>query len=241
MEKNVTEKRDVEEDVPNKKRDGHKLRKDRGARWTKRDRSLWTITGEQFAMRIDQALRYLGGLSTAKLKVPGQVSESTARHLIDRYIEEGLMICKKIDFDMPKFCWLSRAGYREAHLPFGFVKPTDLEHIYWNVQVRLWCAEKYPSYTWRSERWLAHELNAYPTKLPDALLVMPDGSQICIEVERSQKNEVKLREHLQARTMVHDQVWYFSPAGVAKAVAAAQQKLDRDYAERVTIIDLDSI
>jgi hypothetical protein len=240
MQKDVTDKSSVEESAPSKKR-SHKLRKDRGPRWTKRDRGFWTITGEQFAMRIDQALRYLGGLSTARLKVPGKVSESTARHLIDRYVKEGLMICKKIDVDELKYCWLTRAGYREANLPFGYVKPTDLEHIYWNVQVRFWCAEKYPSYEWRSERWIARELGVYPAKLPDALLIMPDGTQICIEVERSQKNDVKLLEHLQARTMVYDQVWYFSPANVAKAVAAAQQKLDRDYAERVTIIDLASI
>lgn len=240
MQKDVTDKSSVDESIPNK-RDGHKLRSDRGARWTKRDRSFWTITGEQFAMRIDQAQRYLGSLSHAQLKKPGLVSDSTVRHLLDRYIEEGLMICKKIDFDLPKFCWLTRAGYREARLPFGYVKPTDLEHIYWNVQVRLWCAEKYPSYVWRSERWLAREHGTYPAKLPDALSIMPDGTQICIEVERSLKNEIKLLEHLQARTMVYDQVWYFSPTNIAKAVEAAKLQLDRVYAERVTIIDLDSI
>jgi hypothetical protein len=239
MQKNVSDKHD-EKRAPNKQ-DSQKRRKDCGARWTKRDRSFWTMTGEQFAMRIDQALRYLGSLSTARLKKEGVVSESTARHLFDRYIEEGLMICKKIDFDDLKYCWLTRTGYREANLPFGYVKPTDLEHIYWNVEVRLWCAKKYPSYTWRSERWLAHEHDAYPAKVPDALLIMPDGSQICIEVERTQKNEIKLLEHLQARTMVYEQVWYFSPASVAKAVEAARQQLDRVYAERVTIIDLDSL
>jgi len=240
MQENVTNQICVNESVPNKNA-GHKLRSDRGPRWTKRDRSFWTITGEQFAMRIDQAQRYLGSLSHAQLKKPGLISDSTARHLIDRYVEEGLMICKKIDFDQPKFCWLTRAGYREARLPFGFVKPSDLEHIYWNVQVRLWCAANYPSYVWRSERWLAREHGAYPTKMPDALLMMPDGTAICVEVERTLKNELKLFEHLQARTMVYDQVWYFSPAGIARAVAAAQQQLDRVYAERVTIINLASI
>lgn len=240
MPKNASDKRAVDDHVPGKG-DGQKLRSDRGARWTKRDRSFWIMTGEQFAMRIDQAKRYLGSLSTASLKTPGVVSESTFRDLMDRYVEEGIMLCKKIDFDDLKYCWLTRAGYHEAGLPFGYVKPTDLAHIYWNVEVRLWCAEKYPSYTWRSERWLAREHGSYPAKVPDALLILPDGTQICIEIERTQKNEIKLLEHLQARTMVYEHVWYFSPGGVIKAVEAAQQQLESMYAERVTIIDLDSL
>ena len=226
--------------VPNK-RVRQKLRSDRGSRWTKRDRAYWMITGEQFAMRIDQAQRYLGSLSAAPLKQPGVISASTFRQLMDRYVEEGLMICKKVDFDDLKYCWLTRAGYREAGLPFGFVKPTNLEHIRWNVEVRLWCAEHYPSYTWRSERWIAHEHGTYPAKFPDALLIQPDGTQVCIEVERTQKNEIKLLEHLQARAMVYEQVWYFSPGDVAKAVEAAKQQLDSIYVERITIIDLASL
>ena len=229
--------------MSNNEKTGRKLRKDRGPRFTKRDRSFWPVTGEQYAMRFDQAQRYLGSLSEAQLQVPGVLSESATRHAIDRYEAEGLVICKKILADEPAYCFLTRKGYRVAGLPFGYVEPSDLEHIYWNMQVRLWVALQYPAYQWRSERWLRHELDQKikGVKLPDALLTAPNGSRICIEVERERKNDLKLFEHLNNRVMIYQQVWYFSPEKVAAAVIKQRQELDPMYRERVFVIDLATV
>lgn len=150
------------------------------------------------------------------------------------------MVCKKILADEPAYVFLTRKGYRIAGLPFGYVEPSDLEHIYWNIQVRLWVVQQYPAYQWRSERWLRHELDQKikGVKLPAAILTAPDGSRICIEVERARKNNMKLFEHLNSRVMVYEQVWYFSPTKVAEAVAKQRLELDPMYQERVCIIDL---
>jgi hypothetical protein len=205
-----------------------------------RDRSFWRVMGEQYAMRFDQVQRYLGSLSGAALLVPGVLSESATRHALDRYEQEGLVICKKIAGDEPAYCYLSKKGYRVAGLPFGYVKPTDLEHIYWNTEVRLWVAQHYPAYQWRSERWIRHELDQKikRVELPDAVLTAPDGSRTCIEVERERKNNTKLFEHLHNRVMVYQQVWYFSPTKVAEAVAQQRLELDQMYQQRVFITDL---
>jgi len=216
-----------------------KTRRDRGPRLTPRDLLILCWIGEQYALRFDQIRELLARHSTGVMQMPGLVSESTARHTIDRWELAGLVVSKKILADEPGYCWLTPAGLRTAGLPFRpfTPAPASLPHIFWCARTRLELTAQYPEWSWRSERWLRAELDQRikSVKLPDALLVAEDGAAIAVEVELTQKNTLKLEEILQARTLVYAQTVYFAPPPVARALNQVKDQLDRMYAQKVVI------
>lgn len=216
-----------------------KPRRDRGPRLTPRDLMILRWMGEHYALRFDQIRALLARYSTGATQVPGLVSESTARHTIDRWEQAGLVVYKKILASEPGYCWLTPAGLRAAGLPFRVFapQPYSLPHIFWCVQVHMILTAQYPTESWRSERWLRTELDQRikSVKLPDALLVAEDGMAIAVEVELTQKNTIKLEEVLKARTLVYAQTVYFAPAPVARALTQVRDQLDEMYAQKVVI------
>jgi hypothetical protein len=216
-----------------------KPRRDRGPRLTPRDLVLLRWMGEQYALRFDQIQQLLARFSTGATLTPGRVSESTARHTIDRWEIAGLVVYKKILADEPGYCWVTPAGLRTAGLPFrAFVpQPSNLRHLFWCVQARLALTARYPTWSWRSERWLRTELDQRikSVKLPDALLVAEDGRTIAVEVELTQKNSIKLEEIMKARTLVYAQTVYFAPPAIARVLSRIRDQLDDIDARKVVI------
>ena len=222
-----------------------KKRKDAGIRLTPRDHILLRLSGEQYALRFDQAQRVMAKYSpNAKdLQTPGVLSDSATRHRLSEVEQAGLITYKKILVDVPGSLWLTTAGYRAAGLPFRFVVPAsdDLNHIYWCAQVRLWLLLNKPDYAeiWRSERWQRRELDQKikQVKVPDALMSLPQGGTIAVEVERTVKGPVILVEVLRARAMIYDQVWYVCPPESIKAVQTAQAKLETLYQQKIVVYE----
>ena len=216
-----------------------KPRRDRGPRLTSRDLLAFRWMGEQYAFRFDHLQELLARYSTGTTRLPDLVSESTARHTIDRWERAGMVVYKKILADEPGYCWLTSAGLRAAGLPFRpfTPQPYSLPHICCCARARLTVTAQYPNWAWKSERWLRTELDQRikSVKLPDALLVAEDGMAIAIEVELTQKNTIKLEEVLKARTLVYAQTVYFAPAPVARALTQVRDQLDEMYAQKVVI------
>ena len=135
-----------------------KRRKDAGLRLTLRDRILLCWSGEQLALRFDQAQYLMAKYSpnASEIQTPGMLSDSATRHRLRELEQAGLIVYEKILVKDPGSFWLTTAGYRAAGLPFRMVKPKadDLDHIYWCTQVRLWLLLNRPEYAkvWRSER-----------------------------------------------------------------------------------------
>lgn len=219
-------------------------RSDRGPRLTERDLLALRIIGEQYALRFDQLQVLLGQHAKAETLAPGVLSESATRHTIDRWELAELVMCKKILADQPGFCWLSKAGMYAAGLPFRQFEPSpsQLGHIYWCAQARLFLARQRPEWSWRSERWLRAELDQRikSVKLPDALLQTEQG-EVAIEIELTRKEMLKLTEVLRDRSMVYAQTWYFAPLEVAPAIEAARAQLESEYQPRVRVFNLEVI
>ena len=89
------------------------------------------------------------------------------------------------------------------------------EHQLTVINVFLKVSKSHPDATWITERRLAREnyVKRIGKKehLPDAVLVLPDGSQIAIEVEISLKARKRLDEILTdyALQSIFKEVWYF--------------------------------
>ncbi|HEU5380728.1 MAG TPA: hypothetical protein VFV38_35340 [Ktedonobacteraceae bacterium] len=144
------------------RRDTHrKRRRDCGPRLTPRDLAILRWMGEQYALRFDQIQRLLARFSPEATRTPGRVSESTARHTIDRWELAGLVVYRKILADEPGYCWLTPAGLRTIGLPFRALtpQPYSFPHIFQCAQARMRLTEQYPGWSWRSERWLRTELD----------------------------------------------------------------------------------
>ena len=144
------------------------------------------------------------------------------------------------------FTWLTPAGLRLAGLDFKPLKPqpTTLQHLYWCNQVRLFMAERRPSYVWKSERYLRSE-HAQATKdqrqapdLPDAHFTGPGAAEIAIEVELTDKQQSRLEGIVRRRASSYYSVWYFCSVETKPRVEAARDKLPQDIKERISIYDL---
>lgn len=222
----------------------NKKRKDVGLRLTPRDLILLRWGGEQYALRFDQSQRIMAKYSPEQdLQTPGVLSDSATRHRLRELEIAGLITRKKRLTDAPESFWLTTAGYRAAGLPFRLITPSadDLEHIYWCAQVRLWLLLNQPEHAeaWRSERWQRRELDQKikQVKLPDAIMAMPQGGTIAVEVERTVKGPIALVEALKARAMIYDQVWYVCPPESIKAVQSAQAKLETLYQQKIVVYE----
>ena len=220
-----------------------KKRSDTGTRLTERDLLALRLIGEQYALRFDQLQAVLGQHAKAPTRHAGMLSESATRHALDRWQHAGLVQYKKLLADLPAFCWLTTEGLHAASLPFRTFEPSpsQVHHISWLAQARLYFASQHPEWSWTSERWLRTQLDqkVKSVKLPDALLHLPDNRSIAIEVELTQKNATTLEQIIKDRALVYGQTWYFATAGAQKALHAAIHQLDDTYQQRVKIYSLD--
>src|SRR5262249_19707900 len=92
-----------------------------------------------------------------------------------------------------------------------------------------------------SERWLRSNVDRKikSVKHPDAIITLPDRRSIAVEIELSTKDPGDLEQILLDRTLVYEQVWYFTAPQVNDALTSAIQQLDGNYQQRVKVFSLD--
>jgi hypothetical protein len=220
-------------------------KKPRRVELTERDLTTLSFIGEQYAARLDQIQRLLGSQAGPGAQTPGILSESAARVWVSRMKAIDAVEMEKPYRAQPSYLWLRPAGLRLVELDFKYLKPaiSTLNHLYWCNQVRLFLAERRPHDVWQSERFLRRE-HAQATKekrpnpdLPDAHLLTQRGP-LAIEVELTDKHQVRLNEVVKKRANTYYTTWYFCGSETRRLVERARLALPQDLQERIQIYDL---
>jgi hypothetical protein len=215
---------------------------------TERDIDTLRFIGEQYAAAFTQIQRVLGSQAGAGAQQPGLLSESATRVWLGRMKALGVIESEKPFRALPAFVWLRPAGLRLVELDFKYLKPalTTLNHLYWCNEVRLMLAQRRPGDTWRSERYLRSD-HVQATKdkrqrqqapdLPDAILTTQNGP-LAIEVELTDKQQIRLNGLVARRAAQFYTVWYFCSQETARLVERARGQLAQELQARVQVYPL---
>ena len=215
---------------PGKPRKSRKQRKDKGLiRLTDRDLLVLKWIGEQYAARLDILQLLLGRDAEQPTKIPGVVTESTARRVVSRWKAEGLVESRRFFFGKPEWVWLTPTGLSQMDLAYRSWSPkvSTLNHFHSVNQVRLRIEKGYEeSFVWRSERTLRRLYRDNKgIHVPDAELLHEAGV-IGIEVELTQKSQQRIRDIVDKLAHQYEQVWYFVNQTTEQAVRAEVAHFD---------------
>lgn len=178
-----------------------KIRSDKGLIMaTRRDLECIVWIAEQYAIRFDQLLRLLSRYPDQHkpFRENGEMAESTAKGILDRWRRAGWVEYKRFLADEPGYLWVKKSGLALVGLDdiFTAAAPaaTRLTHIYAANHLRLFLDLKF---SWKSERRYRSEQTALLKKgdkfgpIPDAVLT-GDGALIALEVEISPKKPAEV-------------------------------------------------
>lgn len=109
------------------------------------------------------------------------------------------------------------AGIRHVRLPFEAREPAPSKatHVAIVGRLRLYLESQHHGARWESERWVRHwwrEDKIEGLRIPDGILLLPDGRQVAIEVELHRKLRDRYPRLLRATSSSVDAVWWFVPA-----------------------------
>ena len=210
-----------------------KVRSDKGeVRLTDRDLFASRWTGEQIAVRLDTLQKLLGRYAQQETKVEGQVTESAARRVVERWERERLAASRKFFFKGPRSVWLTARGLREVGLTFKPHAPTlsMLNHMHNVNEARLLIERKYgDTVQWRGERALrqAHR-NDTGFHVPDAEVRLKLGV-IAVEVELTQKSYARIEAIVERLDAQYAGVWYFVNATTKPLIERVRKTMQRAY------------
>lgn len=216
-------------------------RRDKGQiRLNSRDITVLTWIGEQYAVRLDTLQRLLGREAQQATKVEGQVSESTARRVLERWKQERLVSSRKWFYGEPEWVWLTAHGLRQMELPFKAGQPSValLSHVHLVNLLRLYTEATYKEFKqWRGER-LLRQLHRGDSgfHIPDGEVVTDTGV-IAIEVERTLKSRPRVEQIVQTLSHHYQRVWFFVTPETRPLVTEATAR-QRD---RFTLYDLEKL
>jgi hypothetical protein len=195
--------------TPLKHQRPRKKRRDAGkTRLNRRDCFALSWIEHQYGIRLDHLQWLLGRSPGRGAKHRGWVSESTARGVVNRWEEEGLVRVERLEVDAPFWVWLTRKGLRRMGLTYSYRdleklkdgKGEDLKHLYAINAIRLDIEMYEPGARWVSERALLRGQVRIKGKdllhRPDAVVVLTDGQTVGIEAELSTKKPFELDEIL---------------------------------------------
>jgi hypothetical protein len=213
---------------------------------TERDIATLRWIGEQFAVGLDQLARVLGTQAGPGAVTPGKLSESSVRVWIRRMKAIGAIEQERPYLVLPSFVWLTAEGLKLAGLPYKPLRPalSTIQHLYWCNQARLYMAAQRPADTWVSDRQLRSEAamqrrGRQPEK-PDAHLVTQKGI-IAIEVELTDKQQVRIVAIMRQRARQYYTIWYFASKEVQPRLEAARKELAPDLRDRVHIYSINQL
>ena len=231
--------------------EGKEERQPRRVELTERDLIVLKWIGEQYAVGLDQVARLLGARAGAGAATPGKLSESATRVWLQRMVAVGAVEQDKPFRAMPVFTWLTTSGLHLVNLDFKATrpKPSTLNHLYWCSQARLYLAARRPGDVWRSERYLRRDhaqAQAQAGKerrhkipdLPDAHLITQRGP-IAIEVELTDKQQIRADRLVSMRATEYYTVWYFCSPATEPIITRSRDKLPESSKARIAIYSLD--
>jgi len=227
----------------------HRPHINQGPQLTSRVEAFVKITGEQGAIRFDQAQHWLGLLSPAaeKMKESDLLSAERTRKVMRPLIDQGFVQYKVFYVGQKGWFWLTSKGLRYFDIPLRSYEPTpaSLNHLYAVNAIRYLTALRRPADTWRSERVLRSEqhTNQEGSKLahlPDAEVISPNETIKAIECELTVKNEKYLEKVVfdLAGNARYNAIWYFLPSHVKPAVISTIRKLPQEHQKRFAVYNL---
>jgi hypothetical protein len=220
-----------------------KARSDKGkTQITARDLSVLTWIGEQYAARLDQVQGLLGRDAARETQEAGLVAPGTAKRVLNRWLKLGMIETQKILHATPAWIWLSREGLRQLGMRYRYYAPTpsNLEHLYWVNEVRLYCEQKRGgNFIWRSERELRRQ--GRQTHFVDAEIEMVEGQVVGVEIELSRKKLEVLRSIIEQLSREYRTVWYFTRSDTYGLVRSAVAELPTADQPRFQITTLEHV
>lgn len=222
-----------------------KTRRDKGIiQLTHRDKISLPWIADQYAIRLDDLAALLSQIDQK------ECSLEAARKLTERWIKGGYAISQKVQFKEPNWISLTRKGLNLVGSEYGLFDPSRsalLRHILMVNRVRLYLEKVYPHLEWKSERAIRKgtgfkEKMRYAPHIVDAEMILEDGDHVIgIEVELTQKDQLRLYNYLKELTAQYESVWYFVLPGVCAPLLKAMERLDHASREQVDIISLAEI
>lgn len=192
-------------------------RKPRPAAPGARELAVFAVIAEQCALTQPQLARLLGR------------SEHTARWLRCRWQRAGWVEGRVLLHGWPPFIWLTAKGQRACGADYKLWRPSTpgrLPHLAACTDARLTVAERRPEAVWTSERELLRTARIIGTPrtrhMPDAEVGL-EGKLVAVEVELTQKQQVRTEAIARELCARYAAVWYFctrSTLAQLEAIAA---------------------
>jgi hypothetical protein len=187
---------------------------------SERDLELLELIGEQYAITVPQLARLI------------ERRLDTARSLRDRWKRAGWINSGQLSVQAPSFVWLTARGAANSGFRVWEPNATLALHIEAVTNIRIELEYGLPDGEWECERAVAQRLaktqgRFHRGHLPDAVLHLPGGERIAIEVELTLKNRTRLKEIIQETSLRYDSVWYFAkpkPFAVLDKLAEASSR-----------------
>ena len=170
---------------------------------SERDLEMLELIGEQYAVTVPQLAR----LIDRRL--------DTARSLRDRWKRAGWINSGQLSMQAPSFVWLTAHGAANSSFRVWEPNSTLALHIEAVTNVRIELDHELHFGEWECERAAARRLaktrgRSRRGHLPDAVLHLPGGERVAIEVELTLKNRTRLDEIVEKLAIEYDRVWYFA-------------------------------
>ncbi len=215
------------------------------------ERDLWLLgwIGEQWGVQRDQ-LEKLLARRIARQDLVTRQGFLSSKGVIERWEAQGLAVYRKLVVERPGWIWLTKKGLSELGFSFSYVelKPTsDLNHMYWTNQVRMYVEAKHADRVWISERalkygrqgrknWLRHPTDG------DILAGEDLSKRIAVEVELTAKSYDRTLEIMTALTRHnYDAVWYFVTAKSRGVVERCYKQQSPDDQSKFRIFDVNEL
>lgn len=197
-------------------------------------------------VRLDQLQRLLGRDAQAKTRQAGMVGMTTAKDVLRRWVNSGLVESRVIYHKKPAFIWLTGRGQQEIGLPYKKPfsgKSEKLRHYYYVNAARLYIEEKYGSDArWTSERQLVARHQTVGDHYVDGEITLHEDGDVYtygVEVEISTKSEERTVQILTALAKEYGNVAYFVLPDTRGSVTNRIKQLSQDDQTVFQVIDLE--
>ena len=227
----------------------HRLRPDRGHRYSELERVALRWIAEEGGAQFGQVQQILARLSPSseKLANPAMLSVQRTRKKKDRWKSDGLIEYKLFEASGKGWLWPTRKGLEFVglgELRYYEPKLEALRHLYYVNQARLYIEQQRPEDVWKSERLIRYEQPAFAVgqkvpHIPDALVQKPNGETIAIEVEITLKKPARILAILKELANTYHRTWYFVAQPAWATVEAALARLPERQRKSIQMLSVE--
>jgi hypothetical protein len=176
-------------------------------------------------MRIIKFINEFGFCELPQIQKQFALSKHRAYKVMQRLVEREYVMHERVFFHRHGIYRATRLGAQFTDVPMLDKVPVGIyEHQLAVIEIYIKLMREYPDATWLTERVL-RRTGYMPGKgrdkhYADALMSMPDGRQIAIEVELTMKSKRRLEDIFKRYMSQFDikEVWYFCSPDIFEKV-----------------------